>query len=404
MQPSRPSDDLVDTQVIEMPTAEMKLSLPVEASSAVEAPAPIGRPPTMAPSPRVGPPPSAEPPSPAEPPGPPLPIEEPAPRGPRARKVILITLMVIALLSGGGMLAAGLYVRSVERGIDRFDAFTEVPEDTRPVKVVEAADAMNFLILGSDTRDPGNTEGSRSDTIIVGHIARGRSSAQLISIPRDTWVYVPQTKAGRGGRDAKINASFTFGGIPLTVQTVERFTGVRIDHVITIDFSGFQQIVDAIGGIDINVDLTFKSIHKPYRTFTKGKMHLDGAAALDFSRQRHQFIDGDFTRIRHQQQVIKAILNQGVSAGLVTNPGRLNSFLQATANAVSADATLPIIDMAMDLRHLRAENLTFLTSPTKGIGQVGNESVVLPDAARVKALFEAVRRDDVPGILRFATP
>jgi LCP family protein required for cell wall assembly len=374
MQPSPPSEDLVDTQVIELPTAEMKLSLPVG------------------------------PPSPTQPPEPPLPVEEPAPRGRRARKVILITLMVIALLGGSGLLAAGLYVRSVERGIERFDAFTEVPEETRPIKVVEAADAMNFLILGSDTRDPGNTEGSRSDTIILGHIARGRSSAQLISIPRDTWVYVPQTKAGRGGRDAKINASFTFGGIPLAIQTVERFTGVRIDHVVTIDFAGFQQIVDAIGGIDINVDLTFTSIHKPYRTFTKGKMHMDGATALDFSRQRQQFTDGDFARIRHQQQVIKAILNQGVSGGLLSNPGRLNSFLQATANSVSADDTLPIIDMAMDLRHLRAENLTFLTSPTKGLGQVGTESVVFPDMSGVRSLYQAVRRDDVPAILRFAKP
>jgi LCP family protein required for cell wall assembly len=381
MQPSPPSDDLADTQVIEMPTAEMRLSLPAE-------------PPT----------PPVSPPAPPTPPEPPVPVDEPAPRGRRARKVILITLMVIALLSGGGLLAVGLYVRSVEQGIERFDAFTEVPEETRPIKVVEAADAMNFLILGSDTRDPGNTEGSRSDTIILGHIARGRSSAQLISIPRDTWVYVPQTKQGRGGRDAKINASFTFGGIPLAIQTVERFTGVRIDHVVTIDFAGFQQIVDAIGGIDINVDLTFTSIHKPYRTFTKGRMHMDGATALDFSRQRQQFIDGDFTRIRHQQQVIKAILNQGVSGGLLTNPGRLNSFLQATANAVSADDTLPIIDMAMDLRHLRAENLTFLTSPTKGTGQVGTESVVFPDVSGARALYDAVRNDDVPNILRFAKP
>jgi LCP family protein required for cell wall assembly len=372
MQPSAPSDDLIDTQVIEMPTMDSDPSAPVS------------------------------PPLPPSPPGPPpSPVEATPPAG-RARKVILITLMVIALLSGGGLLAVGIYVRSVEQDIERFDAFTEVPEETRPIKVAEAADAMNFLILGSDTRDPGNTEGSRSDTIILGHIASGRSSAQLISIPRDTWVFVPRTKDGRGGRDAKINASFTFGGIPLTVQTVERFTGVRVDHVVTIDFAGFQQIVDAIGGIDITVDVTFKSIHPPYRTFTKGKMHLDGAAALDYARQRHQFTDGDFTRIRHQQQVIKAILNQGVSAGLLTNPGRLNAFLQASTNAVSADETLSIIDMAMDLRHLRAENLTFLTSPTKGTGQVGTESVVFPDSGGARSLYESVRRDDVPSILRFA--
>jgi LCP family protein required for cell wall assembly len=328
------------------------------------------------------------------------PAEAPPKSRRRARRVILITLMVIVLIGAGGLLAAGLYLRSVESGIARFDAFTEVPEETRPTKVVE--DAVNILILGSDTRDPSNEEGSRSDTIILGHIARGRSSAQLISIPRDTWVFVPRTRDGRGGRDAKINASFSFGGIPLAVQTVERFTGVRLDHVITIDFAGFQHIVDALGGIDITVDVTFKSIHPPYRTFTKGKMHMDGATALDYARQRHQFVDGDFARIRHQHQVIKAILDKGVSGGLLTNPARLNSFLQATANSVSADATLPIVSFAMELRHLRAGNLTFLTSPTKGTGQVGNESVVFPDLNGARTLYGAVQRDAVDDILRFA--
>lgn len=319
----------------------------------------------------------------------------------RWRRIVLITLLVVALLAGGGLLAGGLYYRSVEGSIDRVEAFNDVPQESRPEKLV--AEAKNLLILGSDSRDPDSTGGSRSDTIIVAHLPQDRSSAQLISIPRDTWVSVPKSKDGRnGGRDAKINASYAWGGIPLMVQTVEKFTGVRIDHVAIIDFAGFEEIVNALGGIDIDVDQNFTSIHEPYRKFTKGQHHMDGATALDYARQRQQFADGDFARIRHQQQVIKAILDRAASAGLLTNPGRLNSFLRATTDAVSVDETLSVFDTAMDLRHLRSGNLAFFTSPTKGTGRVGSESVVFADTAKAKAFYDAVRRDSVPEILNAA--
>ncbi|HEU4426774.1 MAG TPA: LCP family protein, partial [Pilimelia sp.] len=160
----------------------------------------------------------------------------------RARRIALIVLVVLALLGGGGLIAAALYVRSVESDIDRVDAFDGVPEESRPVKV--APEARNLLVLGSDTRDPNNKSGSRSDTIILAHLPKGRSSAQLISLPRDTWVYVPPSKDGRhGNKMAKINAAYAWGGIPLMVQTVERYTGVRIDNVVVVDFAGFKEIV-----------------------------------------------------------------------------------------------------------------------------------------------------------------
>src|SRR5262245_47996368 len=95
----------------------------------------------------------------------------------RRRKILLITLLVLVLLGGSGALAAGLYLHSVDSSIDRVDAFQNVPEASRPQKVVK--NAMNILILGSDSRDPDNTSGSRSDTIIVAHIDRDHSGAQL---------------------------------------------------------------------------------------------------------------------------------------------------------------------------------------------------------------------------------
>ena len=319
----------------------------------------------------------------------------------RGRRIALIVLTALMMVVGSTAIGVGLYVRSVEDGIDRVNAFDGVPEEARPERAV--ADAKNLLLLGSDSRDPDSTGGSRSDTIIVAHIPKDRSSAQLISVPRDTWVSVPRSKDGRnGGREAKINASYAWGGLPLMVQTVEQFTGVRIDHVVIIDFSGFQQIVDVLGGIDIQVDQNFKSIHPPYRQFTKGMTKMDGATALDYARQRQQFADGDFARIRHQQQVIKAILDKASSGGLLGSPTKLNGFLRATADAVSVDQTLSVFNMANELRGVRGEGLTFLTAPTKGTGTVGGESVVFADVAGCKTLFDAVRRDSVKEIL--ATP
>ncbi|MFG2056724.1 LCP family protein [Micromonospora sp. NPDC048930] len=324
--------------------------------------------------------------------------DSPRRRRPRWKRVTLITLLVLALLAGGGMVAGGLYLRSVESDIERVDAFADVPAAERPQVV--AKDAMNMLILGSDSRDPEGTSGSRTDTIIVAHLPKGRSSAQLISIPRDTWVPIPRSKDGKhGGRDAKINAAYAWGGVPLMVQTVEKFTGVRIDHVLIIDFAGFKEIIDALGGIDINVEKNFTSIHPPFRAFHQGMQRMDGEAALDYSRQRKQFADGDFARIRHQQQVIKAILDKAVSGGIVTNPGRLNSFVKAASNSVSVDEGMSLVGTATDLRNLRSKNLTFMTSPTKGTGRVGSESVVFADADKVQSFYDAVRRDAVTEIL-----
>lgn len=335
-------------------------------------------------------------------PSPPEPTEPTRPRRRRWRKIALITFVVLALLGGGGMVAGGLYFRSVNSGIERVDAFGDVPEAERPPVIEKAKDAMNILILGSDTRDPENSGGSRTDTIILAHLPNDRSSAQLISIPRDTWVSVPQSKTGRGGRDAKINAAYAWGGVPLMVQTLEKFTGVRIDHVTMVDFAGFKDIVDALGGIEVTVEKGFTSTHSlnpdSRRTFEAGRQTFDGAAALDYARERYAFADGDFARIRHQQQVIKAILDKAASGGTLASPAKLNSFVRATTNAVAVDKSMSLVNLAMELRHLRSDQLGFYTCPTKGTGMIGTESVVLADTAKARALFDAVRRDSVDEI------
>jgi LCP family protein required for cell wall assembly len=340
--------------------------------------------------------------------------EEHAPAGPRTHKagkkrlgrkgkIVLIVVLIPLILIGLGLIAGGVYLHNVSSNVQRVDAFTSVPEASRPQKDAVAGKAMNFLLLGSDSRDPENNGGSRSDTIIVLHLNKDQSAAQLISIPRDTWVHIPKSADGQHGNvDSKINASFAWGGVPLMVQTVEGYTGVRIDHVALVDFAGFKDIVDALGGVTIDVETSFTSTHSlnanSTRHFDKGVQKMDGAAALDYARERYSFKDGDFARIRHQQQVIKAILDKASSGGLLSNPAKLNNFLNATTDTVQVDKGLNIIDMAAQLRHLRSGNLHFSTSPSKGTGMIGDQSVVLPDKTKATALFTAVRKDDTNAI------
>ncbi len=330
--------------------------------------------------------------------GPPAPPARPRRR--RRRRIALIVVAALVVIVGGAAVAESLYLRSVAHGVKRVDAFQDVPAASRPTKPEVAKNATNYLVLGSDTRDPDNLGGSRSDTIILLHVNQDHTAAELVSIPRDTWVHIPKSADGKhGNTSAKINAAYAWGGVPLTVQTVEDFTGVRIDHVLMVDFSGFKEIVDALGGVEITVDQSFTSTHSlnknSIRHFDAGPQVMDGAAALDYARERYAFKDGDFARIRHQQQVIRAILNKAASGDLLTNPARLNEFLKATANAVTVDSSLNIVDTASDLRHLRSGDLTFYTNPSKGTDMIGSESVVLADPAKDQPLYAAIR-DDQP--------
>jgi LCP family protein required for cell wall assembly len=198
-----------------------------------------------------------------------------------------------------------------------------------------------------------------------------------------------------GHGNDKINSAFAFGGLPLAIRTIEGFTGVLIDHVALIDFAGFKEVTDALGGVDMTVDQTIKSIHPPYRTFTKGPRHFDGAEALDYVRQRYQYADGDITRGKHQQEFLKAVMDKAASSGTLTNPAKLNSFLQSVTKALTVDKDFSLTDMAWEFHGLRSSDLTFLTSPFSGFGDRGGQSVVLADHDKAVALYDAVAKDRV---------
>jgi LCP family protein required for cell wall assembly len=176
-----------------------------------------------------------------------------------------------------------------------------------------------ILILGTDQRPsvgPGSKEpganhsdaGSRSDTIMLWRIGGGTS--RRLSIPRDTLASIP----GQG--DTKINAAYAFGGPALAIKTVQRFTGIPINHVIVVNLAAFPQFIDALGGIDVTTGRVCSDISGGTKNggfslyLSPGTHHLDGLQALTYARTRHNACnpaDSDLTRVQHQQQVLNAI-------------------------------------------------------------------------------------------------
>jgi LCP family protein required for cell wall assembly len=309
--------------------------------------------------------------------------------------VAIGVLAVFALLAAGG---AWAYLRGFENDLARTDPFSELTGG-RPAETVDGS--LNILLVGSDSRDPDAPIDSssqwRADTIIIMHIPSTQDRAFLVSIPRDLYVPIPSgadADCGSGQR-GKINAAFAFGGLPLAVRTVECFTDVRLNHVMAIDFAGFKEVTNALGGVDLKVERTITSIHKPYRKFTKGTMHMNGAQALDWIRQRKQFPDGDFARMRHQQEFLRALLDKAASSGTLSNPARLNAFLKSVTSAVTVDEGFSVVDMALQFRGLRGENLEFLTSPHNGSETINGESVVVSDRENALAMYRAITADEM---------
>ncbi|MEU4621253.1 LCP family protein [Actinoplanes sp. NPDC023801] len=328
----------------------------------------------------------------------------PRPRWGRIALVAGAVVLVLALVLG---ITAWGYFSGLDDNLKRTNAFTGITAD-RPAKAVEGA--FNILLIGTDSRDPDAVQNKagkwRADTLILMHVPEDHQSAQLISIPRDLWVSIPTEDNApcSSSSRAKINAAFAFGGIPRAIRTVECLTDVRIDHVMTIDFGGFKEVTDALGGVDLKVEQDITSIHKPFREFKKGTMHMNGAQALDWIRQRKQFPRGDFARMQHQQDFLKALMDKASSSGTLTNPAKLNGFLNSVTAAVTVDETFSLKDMAVQFRNLRGENLTFITSPNKGSETIDGQSVVVSDREKALALYEAVAADKMDEWLKANPP
>ncbi|WP_336923646.1 LCP family protein [Aquipuribacter sp. SD81] len=313
----------------------------------------------------------------------------------------VVVLVVLAVLLGVGVAAGDVALRQrYDRNIERFeDPFVALPEAERPPAVEDPAvpgDARNYLLLGSDSRisagDASQWEygAQRTDAILLVHVPADRHAVYVVSLPRDTWVAVP------GHGDAKINAAFSYGGPALMVQTVEQLTGLRVDHLGVVDFEGFVAMTDALGGVEVTVPETTRDMRAE---FPAGTYTMDGEQALDYVRQRYGLDGGDFDRVRRQQNWIRAVLGEALSRDTLTSPSTLDAFLLATTRSVALDEGFgsgELRELAVELRGLRRDDLTFLTVPTDGTARSADgQSIVVLDEAGADGLWAAMRAGTV---------
>jgi len=333
-----------------------------------------------------------------------------APRQDPALFLTVLALLVCLLLALLGAITLSLALKmQLARNITPIPgAFAGLHHRPARVTTGTAARAVNILVMGTDRRSTVATTGSdararewvmgaqRSDTIMVVHIDGNRRGASVISIPRDSWVDVP------GHGRAKINAAFSYAGPSLAVSTVERLTGLRIDHLAVVDWAGFSALTDALGGVEVDVPGTvYDSSHKV--TWTAGRHRLDGAAALDYVRMRYGLPGGDFDRIRRQQYFLHQLLHTILRESLWAHPVRSYHLLDALTAHLSVDAGWSRSDMTellASMRGLHSGDVNYLTVPVRGTGYVGDQSVVWLDDADNRSLWRAVRSDRVERWLR----
>ncbi|NES16361.1 LytR family transcriptional regulator [Micromonospora sp. PPF5-17] len=271
-------------------------------------------------------------------------------------------------------------------------------DDTARERRTDLSHPLNYLLIGSDHRPGANPEDQRSDTILIVHVPAGMRQAYLISIPRDLLVAIPAAPGYGGGQD-KINAAYEHGGggeagARLLSATLTRLTGIRFDGAALVDFSGFKQVIDLLGGIRMCVDTQVRSIHTK-TLFTPGCQQMDGARTLDYVRQRYDLPGGDYDRQRHQQQMLRAVLDKAGEIHLRNDPVKLDRVLRAVGGALTVDTNgVPLEDLLLALRSLPPDALRGVRVPSypQTIDEVSY--VVLDNGGG--GVFDAVRNARMP--------
>ena len=314
-------------------------------------------------------------------------------------RALAVVGVLVLLLAAGGFGAAWWFQHQLDSNIERLgDPFAEIESSPQPE--VEETEAVNLLVLGSDSRisagDPSQWEAGaqRTDAIMLVHLPANRKSAQVVSIPRDSWVDIP------GHGQAKINAAFSYGGPSLMIQTVQDLTGVTIDHFVVTDFESFTAMTDALDGVRIRVP---EDIGDGKQVFFKQGVHMmSGEEALAYARQRHGLVNGDFGRVQRQQNWMRAILakvnNNRNDVGMMSN------FFTTVSKSVAADDGFTIDrmrDLYMSARGLSTNDVDFMTAPYSGTGRSDDgQSIVVLDRERFDPLMKAIAKDEAGSYVR----
>lgn len=305
----------------------------------------------------------------------------------RALVLLMSAMSALVLLTAGG---GWLLTSYVSNDLNRVNAGTAGTPTSGP---------LNILLAGVDIRSGlsrhqqvklhvGHAISHNSDTLIVVHISADHRHVEAVSLPRDSWVDIPGY-----GMD-KINAAIGLGGPKLMVRTVEQATGLTINDFVEVNFLGFVQVINALGGVNIclpyAVDDAYSGLH-----LSAGRHHVDGVTALQFVRDRHSFALSDLARISDQQQLLASLFAEASSSGTLADPVRFARFLSAAIAAVQVDRRFNLVSLANQLRDVRPGSVTFMTVPLASINYTTptGESAVLWNARAARALFARIRSD-----------
>jgi LCP family protein required for cell wall assembly len=310
------------------------------------------------------------------------------PRRPRrwGRRIGVVLLVLVLLLVGLGVW--------VDSRLNRVEALTDYAG--RPA----ATPGADWLVVGSDSRQgldaqrrrqlgTGQAGGRRADTMMLLHIPRGRGKPTLVSLPRDSYVPIP----GQGRN--KLNAAFAFGGPPLLARTVEQATGIRLDRYMEVGFDGFASVVDAVGGVQICPKTAMRDPMAGLNV-KAGCQLASSKTALAYVRARHSG-RGDLDRVVRQQEFLGSLVDKATSPGVLLNPFKSFSLLQAGTDAVAVDQAAHVwnlIRFPFAMRDIAGGGGVATTVPVAGGASIdGVGSVVQWDRERALALFEALQHD-----------
>jgi len=266
---------------------------------------------------------------------------------------------------------------------------------------------FTMVVMGSDSRVGKGNKGygsaakfgdvERSDTTILFHVNADRSQAIGVSIPRDTLMMLPEcTKDGEtvGGYEGRFNEAMFLGGPGCVLKAVEELSGLQVDNFMVIDFAAFKRITESIGGVEICLE---EDVNDPLSglNLDQGLHTVTGEEALAFVRARKTLGDGsDTSRIRRQQAFLSSMARKVLSSDILLNPASLLGVLNAATENLTADPQLANIenlrDLAVSLRNLRPQDITFTTMPWK---QTGDGATVQVAKKRANPLWDAIAND-----------
>lgn len=295
-------------------------------------------------------------------------------KGKRHRKLKIFLLVIVVLVFSGG--AYAMRVSSQLKS-----AADKINKSVATSKAIKNKKAFSILLLGVDTGAEGRIDKGNSDTMIVATVNPKKEQVKLVSIPRDTLAELQGTKTFDM---QKINAAYNVGGSKMAKKTVEKMFNVPIDYYVTVNMGALSKIVDAVDGVDVDVPFSFEWNGS---SFKKGKMHLNGKQALDYSRMRYDDPENDYGRQKRQRQVITSLIKSAVSFKSLTN---YESILKTLEDSVATD--LSFDDMVAIQSNYRKAAKSITSDYLKGRNAtIEGSSYQVPTTSEIQRVSDVLR-------------